>query len=74
LLVTFPSISSTFAMFVGVGRGSDFILYISVVLLFYLIFRLYIYMEDIRRDISELVQKMALKESKSKHAKKTTKN
>jgi small membrane protein len=65
ILVLFPQLSSTVAKIVGIGRGSDVVLYISVVLLFYLIFRLYIYIEDLRRDITELVRKKALDDEKN---------
>lgn len=72
VLVLFPDLSSRFAKIVGIGRGADIVLYVSIVLLFYLIFRLYIYMEDVRRDLSTLVQKLALKELKKKNVKKTS--
>lgn len=74
ILVIFPDISSSFARLFGIGRGTDVVLYISVVLLFYLIFRLYIFVEDIKREITELVQKLALKESEKKNAKTISKN
>lgn len=65
LLVLFPILSSDVARIVGVGRGADIVLYISVVLLFYLVFRVYIIVADIKRDISELVKQLALRDKKS---------
>ncbi|MBM3282896.1 DUF2304 family protein [Candidatus Gottesmanbacteria bacterium] len=72
VVVLFPGITSNVAKILGIGRGADVIVYISVSLLFYLVFRLYIFIEDIRHDITELIQKLALrdinenKKSKSK--------
>jgi small membrane protein len=59
-----PEISSHLARLVGIGRGADVILYFSVAILFYLLFRLYIYVENLRHEISELISQLALKEDK----------
>jgi small membrane protein len=59
--IIFPEISTSFARVLGVGRGVDAILYASIVILFYMIFRLYIKIEDTQRQITELVRKVALK-------------
>jgi hypothetical protein len=73
IFVLFPNISSEVAKLLNIGRGVDAILYVSITLLFYLVFRLYIYLEDIRHDITELIQKLAMKEIK-KNGKKPTKD
>jgi len=62
--ITQPQITSNFAKLVGIGRGVDVILYFSVVILFYLLFRLYIYVENLRHEISDLISQLALKEDK----------
>ncbi len=69
LIVLFPSFSGAIARFMGIGRGVDAVIYTSIVLLFYLVFRLYIYLQDIRQEITELVQKLALKENEKKSSK-----
>lgn len=66
LAVLFPGITGRVAQIIGIGRGVDAIIYVSITLLFYLIFRLYIYLEDIKHDITEIVQKLALKETQEK--------
>lgn len=58
-----PELTGYVANYLGIGRGSDVVFYISIALLFYLIFRLSIALEDTRREITELVQKIALKDS-----------
>jgi len=62
VVVLFPSLSGAVAKFMGIGRGVDAIVYTSITLLFYLVFRLYVYLEDIRHEITDLVRKLALKE------------
>src|SRR3989344_20471 len=70
--VLIPDITSKIAKAAGIGRGADPVIYASIVLLFYLIFRLHIFLEDIKSDITEIVRKLALKDIKSKNAKKTS--
>jgi len=69
LLVLFPIVSGSIARFLGVGRGADVVIYVSITLLFYLIFRAYIFLEDIKHDITEIVKKQALKDAEEKQKK-----
>jgi len=69
IAVMFPSLTSSFANAIGIGRGVDAALYLSVVLLFYLVFRLYVYMQDVRREISELVTQIAIRDHEKEHEK-----
>ena len=55
-----PRLTSFVARWLGIGRGSDVVIYISIALLFYLIFRLSITLEETKREITELVRKIAL--------------
>ena len=55
-----PGISTLLANLFGIGRGVDFLLYISVVVLFYLIFRLYVKTEKTEQEITRLVSHIAL--------------
>jgi small membrane protein len=54
-----PRLTTYVANIFGIGRGSDIVIYISIALIFYLIFRLSISLEETRREISELVRKIA---------------
>lgn len=75
LVVIFPKIASTVAQTLGIGRGADAVVYVSITLLFYLVFRLYVYLQDVKYKITELVQKLALKgNDRLKNDKKTSKN
>ncbi|HBK35325.1 MAG: hypothetical protein UU08_C0011G0014 [Candidatus Uhrbacteria bacterium GW2011_GWE2_40_58] len=62
LVVWLPQTTEIVARFVGVGRGVDVAIYISIPVLFYLVFRLFVRMEDIDRDMTTLVRKIALTE------------
>ncbi|MFH2019837.1 MAG: DUF2304 family protein [archaeon] len=64
IVVFFPSLTSRLAEFIGVGRGADVILYISIAMIFYLIFRLYVKLEETEREITLLVREIAIKKKK----------
>lgn len=64
-VLIFPNETTRFANLVGIGRGIDLVVYASIITLFYLVFRLYVYIEDLRHEITLLVRKIAL-EKKTK--------
>lgn len=57
-----PDIASALARTVGVGRGADAVLYLTVALLTYLVFRLYGVVEKQDQTITRLVSELALRE------------
>lgn len=59
-----PSLTGRLAKLLGIGRGADVVIYFSIALLFYLLFRIYIYIENLRHEITELISQLALKEDK----------
>lgn len=63
--VLLPKETTSFARFLGIGRGVDLVVYASVAALFYLVFRLYVMMEDLRHDITKIVRKISLKENRA---------
>lgn len=72
-LTAIPSAASRLAAFLGIGRGVDAVIYISIAVLFYLVFRLYIYLENVRQEITELIRKLAL-DNQRKNGRKKSKN
>lgn len=56
-----PELTTLVAQKLGINRGSDVVVYASILLLFYLIFRTNILLENLRHDLTELVRKLALK-------------
>ena len=59
-----PATTSRIASLIGVGRGVDAIIYLALSLLFYLVFRLYVMIEDVRREITTLVREISLANAK----------
>ncbi|MBU4332087.1 DUF2304 family protein [Patescibacteria group bacterium] len=49
-----------------VGRGIDVIVYVSIALIFYLIFRIIVRLDKIEREITRVVRKVALDEADKK--------
>ena len=64
--VSLPQTTTRIAELFGVGRGVDIIVYISLALLFYLVFRIYVMIEDLRSEITFLVRQIALQNSSKK--------
>lgn len=62
--IFYPETTTSFAKLLGIGRGVDVILYVSIAILFYLVFRLHVYLEDIRTEISRLIRETSLQNVK----------
>jgi hypothetical protein len=57
-----PATTSAIANRVRVGRGADLVMYLSVVVLFYSLFRMFGKIEELERQITRVVRAAALKE------------
>ena len=57
-----PATTSAVAAWVRVGRGTDLVMYVSVVVLFYALFRMFGRIEELERQITRVVRAAALKE------------
>ncbi len=64
LVVIWPQSVQMIAHSFGIGRGSDFVLYISVITLFFLVFRLHIKIENMNRDVTKVVRAKSLEKNK----------
>lgn len=60
-----PKITSYIATFVGVGKGTDAIVYASIIVLFYVLFQLNLRIEENNKRITELVRAIALENAKN---------
>ena len=60
IVALWPATTSLLATLLGVGRGADAVLYLTVALLCYLQFRNYIHMRDVELQLTRLVRQMAL--------------
>jgi hypothetical protein len=66
-----PDQTTEVARLLGIGRGVDVVIYSAIALLFYLVFRLHVYLEEIRTQISTLIRELSLREVSLKKSKKT---
>jgi hypothetical protein len=66
IVVLVPNFTSTIAKIVGIGRGADLVIYMSVALLFYILFRVFIRLEKIENNITKITRELALKDNNKK--------
>jgi hypothetical protein len=69
VIAFFPNVSTFFANIIGFGRGMDLLIFASVGLLFYMVFRIYVKLEDQEREISDVVRAIAVKKENVKKSK-----
>ena len=60
VVVLRPEFASAFASFLGVGRGVDAVIYVAIIALFYVVFRIYLRLDRLDRDITALVRTVSL--------------
>ena len=54
-----PEIASRLAAFLGIGRGADLIVYIAIIVIIFLLYRIFVQIEKINRDISFIIRDIA---------------
>lgn len=59
-----PDFTTFLARKLGIGRGADAVLYLSIAVLFYLLFRTNVMLENLRQEITKLTREFALKKEK----------
>ncbi len=64
--VVYPKNTDRIAQLVGVGRGADLLVYISILILFFIVFKIFVKLEKIDADITKIIRKIALDEGKRK--------
>ena len=57
----FPSALGLLSNIAGFRRGMDFLIAVSIIVMFYLVFRVYVKLEDMEQSITKLVREIALK-------------
>lgn len=62
VVVWIPQVTDILAKKIGIGRGADALVYISIVGLVYGVFRLYIKMEFIEHELTSLVRALAIQD------------
>lgn len=64
IVVLLPQTTGLLAKILGVWRGTDVMVYLSVALIFYLVFTIFVKLEKIETDITAIVREISLKNRK----------
>jgi len=60
-IIIWPDATVYVANVVGIGRGSDLVIYLSIIFLFYTIFRLTLRIEKMEKNLTKVVSEQAIK-------------
>lgn len=63
--ILLPQTTSVLAIYLGVGRGVDLVLYLSVVGLFYGLFTMSRKVDRLERNLTQMVRRLALRDTDS---------
>src|SRR3989338_4971846 len=67
LAVVLPQKTDIIAQWLGVSRGADLLVYLSIIVLFFVVFRIIVKLEKIDQEITKIVMEAALEnDNKSK--------
>lgn len=64
VIAIIPETTNYLAGVLGVGRGADLVMYVSIIALFYAVFRIFVRIEKMERDMTKVVRRMAIEEQK----------
>jgi len=62
VIIIWPEVTVWLANSVGVGRGSDLVIYLGMIFLFYSVFRVFLRLEKIEKNLTKLVSQEALRD------------
>ncbi len=54
------------ANFLGVEKGADLAVYVSVLILFYLVFKILVKIDRLEKDITKIIRELSLRDTKNK--------
>jgi len=63
IVVVLPGTSFFFAGIFGIQRGADFVVYMSIVIIFYLLFKLYVKIDSVEKEITKLVREISISQA-----------
>lgn len=62
-----PQTTSILAGLLGIGRGVDLVIYTSIVVIFYLLFRIFVNLDKQQQEITKIVRYLAISEEEKKN-------
>lgn len=66
IVVFVPDLTTTVAHWFGIQQGMNLIVTVAIILLFYLMFRLYVKVENTEQEITKLVRQISLEKKRKK--------
>jgi len=66
VMAAIPKIAGWFSVLFGIRRPVDLGIYLSIIILFYLIFRIYIKLESLESNLTKITRNVAIKKGKKK--------
>ncbi|MCX6695641.1 MAG: DUF2304 family protein [Candidatus Altiarchaeota archaeon] len=60
VFLAFPDVFQAVTKFFGMERPLDFMIVIGIIGAYYLVFRIYVYLEDIRSDLAKVVREVSI--------------
>lgn len=63
--VLWPNSTTVIANYLGIGRGTDLVVYTSLAIMFFILFKLHVKIESVGRDITSVVRRDAILQSKN---------
>ena len=63
IIILFPDSTMIPARILGLSRGTDLILYVSIIFILFLIFRIHVRLEQTNREITKIVRSLALRDA-----------
>ncbi len=63
VVILFPNSTAVVAHLIGIGRGADLVLYLGAILILYLIFRMFVRLEQMDRNMTKIVRALSLQEA-----------
>jgi len=58
-----PGLTSWLALKLGIGRGVDLVMYVAILVIFYLLFKIFIRLDQQHCEIGKIISNLAIKES-----------
>jgi hypothetical protein len=65
VFILFPGITNQLAVWLGVGRGADLVFYISIIIFWFVILKLYARIRKLEQVVTTIVRKEALDKAKN---------
>jgi len=62
----YPESTNYLANTLGIGRGADLIIYAAILVMFYMLFRMYLTIDKLSSDITKVVRKVGIEEVEKK--------